>query len=689
MSHQTREKKSALLLAAIEYAQAGFPVFPCRPGTKFPIWKGGYASGTTDLDLIEKTWAEADYNIGFNPETAPGGPWFVADVDNKAEKYGSRQWAALCDENGGHIRTWTVQTSTGGLHYYYRGSLRDSVGRINPTTGRTAGLGPGLDTRGQRGLVLLPPSLGANGQPYIVVDDAAVANGPAWIAERLGERNDSGWDAPDDVILDDPASVEWFREILAEDVELNGSPQEGDGSDTRAYNLVGVARDGDRRGYTLTPETIADLLHEVWAPHFDYDWLWGKAKRALDEHEYTNDPGCGPAGSPERYGAMPGTGQEIFGTAVQGIEPAPEMPRFKRASELRQMVFEPTRWIWDQRIVANKPNLLTGDGGAGKTTLAENLAVACAAGVPCLGAATMQSNVVLLLGEDGYQRIDANLDAIRQHYGLDPAVLDRIHVFSGEDESLPQGQPWLVQINDEGTRIEDSPFMREIIVPLLQSLAGPVLFVVDPLIQFAVFNQLADRAVGALARTWFKEVCRIADVTCLVNDHPSTSGMEKGRHYAGSKEMRNAFPNFSTLIAGEWSGGLARQKKLTLKGMRNRYGVEQTVEFYRNSNDGAVLKMQALPGQSPADHAARVYGYVIERHQRGQFTSRTDQGAHGPYHIGRDLGMDAKDARLAVEACLSAGTLVYVHASGDGRNRVPAHLAPGPNSPAKADPEEY
>jgi hypothetical protein len=103
---------------------------------------------------------------------------------------------------------------------------------------------------------------------------------------------------PEDVDYDDPETIAWATELIKEDLAANGRPKIGQGSDNRTYALIGKLRDGRAWGKSLEPETIADLLKEHWAPHFDDSWLLKKANGS-----YQNDPGVGPAGASRLYGA--------------------------------------------------------------------------------------------------------------------------------------------------------------------------------------------------------------------------------------------------------------------------------------------------------------------------------------------------------------------------------------------------
>ena len=48
----------SLLEAALRYAELGYPVFPCAPGTKRPLTENGFHDAVTDPDQIERWWTE-------------------------------------------------------------------------------------------------------------------------------------------------------------------------------------------------------------------------------------------------------------------------------------------------------------------------------------------------------------------------------------------------------------------------------------------------------------------------------------------------------------------------------------------------------------------------------------------------------------------------------------------------------
>ena len=138
--------------AALELAAAGVPVFPCAVNGKDPVgWlvHHGLKDRTTDALLIDRWWAQGDWNLAIVPDDLG---YFVVDIDPKHG--GLQSWLALCQEqNWAPTAALVVCTPSGGWHLYYRGSTANSVGTAQ------RGLGPGIDVRGRDGYVLVPPSV--------------------------------------------------------------------------------------------------------------------------------------------------------------------------------------------------------------------------------------------------------------------------------------------------------------------------------------------------------------------------------------------------------------------------------------------------------------------------------------------------------------------------------------------------
>jgi hypothetical protein len=172
-----------------------------------------------------------DFNIGI--ATGAASNVFVIDVDSiDAENELHKLEAEL------GLLPVTIEAITGkGRHLYFRHpgkTIRCTVGEI----------AAGIDSRGDGGYVLAPPSLHPSGRPYCwsVDSSSRLADAPAWLIEKLSSGNGNGHAnaTPPDV---------WV-EIAAEGVT------EG----TRDATLTRLAGYFLRRCVTVDPLLVLELL---------------------------------------------------------------------------------------------------------------------------------------------------------------------------------------------------------------------------------------------------------------------------------------------------------------------------------------------------------------------------------------------------------------------------------------------
>lgn len=167
------------LRAALSYAKAGWPVFPCRPDNprcphadkcrvcKTPLTEHGFQDATTDEAAIRAMWKRWP---GANPAIATGAPGpDVLDVDIKPEGSG---FAALNQLKRAGVVAGAaalVRTRSGGLHIYFTGT--DQGCHALPRRF--------LDFKACGGYVLAPPS-SVHGQPYRLLDRRPSTAGLDW-----------------------------------------------------------------------------------------------------------------------------------------------------------------------------------------------------------------------------------------------------------------------------------------------------------------------------------------------------------------------------------------------------------------------------------------------------------------------------------------------------------------------------
>jgi hypothetical protein len=147
-----------LCAAALAYARRGWAVHPIRPRDKRPLLAGWPHQATADPKTIQAWWARwPQANIGL--ACGPSG-LTVVDLDVKGGAGGPASWDRLLADLGmRHPPTPASRTPSGGRHLFFAAP--------EPAPGNSAGrLGPGIDTRGEGGYVLLPPSTLAGGGAY-------------------------------------------------------------------------------------------------------------------------------------------------------------------------------------------------------------------------------------------------------------------------------------------------------------------------------------------------------------------------------------------------------------------------------------------------------------------------------------------------------------------------------------------
>jgi len=159
------------LEAALDYADRGIPIFPCQPGGKAPLVKGGFHAATTDHEQIKEWWTRyPDANIG-TPR------FHVLDCDQG----GHRTLNKLAKRP---LITRRVRTPRGGFHVHFEPNGYDF-----PNTTKLEG----IDTRkAGKAYVLLPPSSTEDGAyEWLTDSNRTPAYPPEDLLNALGEATES------------------------------------------------------------------------------------------------------------------------------------------------------------------------------------------------------------------------------------------------------------------------------------------------------------------------------------------------------------------------------------------------------------------------------------------------------------------------------------------------------------------
>lgn len=181
---------------ALRLAGLGYRVFPCVPGEKRPLTEHGVKDATTDEDQIGEWWTEhPDANIGVSTDGL-----LVVDVDPIDGE--QNPWCSEVEDQADLMQNATTISPRRGLHFWFRG------GDFRNTASKLA---KNVDTRGNGGYVLAPPSRTPDGQyhwsPFCELQHRPedLTEPPRWLVRALNEEQPAQPKAPlnvDDVIPD-------------------------------------------------------------------------------------------------------------------------------------------------------------------------------------------------------------------------------------------------------------------------------------------------------------------------------------------------------------------------------------------------------------------------------------------------------------------------------------------------------
>jgi hypothetical protein len=390
---------TSLLDAALQYAAHGWRVFPLVPGAKQPLTAHGFRDATTDEDQILSWWSSTpEANIGI--ATGRGSGIVVLDIDMKNAKDGYTSAKELgIDPADTPVQ---VVTASRGAHLYfaYDAAIGNSASK----------LGVGLDTRGEGGYVVVPPSQ-IKGQPYMWL--GSFKQPPSKVPAAMIEK------------MQAPASLASKR-TTDDWLHLLDGVGEGSRQDTLP-RIVGKL-------YASAPDfAMARALAHLWNERNQPPLSAKEVDECCDRIERKED--------------AKGNQADFISLADVEMTPIP--------------------WLWPGYLPQGAVTLLVGDPGKGKTLVSLDLAARVSAGKPwpdetpnTHGPAT----VIVLTAEDdlGY--------TVRPRIEVAGGDVSRIKVVNQSIAkptlSLTKSLDWLKQ------EIEQSGVMLLVIDPLSAYMPG-------------------------------------------------------------------------------------------------------------------------------------------------------------------------------------------------------------------------
>ncbi len=180
-NHTAPDAACRLLRPALAYAARGWPVFPCRPN-KQPFTQHGFKDATCNREALVRWWTE-NPGAGIGTPTGAVSGFIAIDLDFDAGKGldGVSKFADLVKAVGAPIRTRKHRTPRGGIHLLFAHPPGDLV------KNSASAIAAGVDTRGDGGFIILPPSKNETGEYRIETDTDPVPL-PSWLCRLFREK---------------------------------------------------------------------------------------------------------------------------------------------------------------------------------------------------------------------------------------------------------------------------------------------------------------------------------------------------------------------------------------------------------------------------------------------------------------------------------------------------------------------
>jgi hypothetical protein len=396
---------------ALAYAQMGWAVFPLVPGEKRPLTEHGFKNATTDETQIRAWWSEhPDAGIGVATGSTSG--IVVIDVDPRHD--GDASLRALVDEYGDLEETPETLTGGGGSHFIFRYPEGGIPSLQN--------LRPGIDLKSHGGYIVAPPSKHPDGPEYRWVSDLAPWNVetaplPAWIVTLARKRQEAPNDdpstrrvVPDETIRDliDIIARYWepkARHELAKGIAGYFAMQGTGRADAEALIAALTEDDEEQKDRFIA-------VRDTW-------------RRARD-----GQPVKGRTTLVDILGtATADAVAEIVKRAVQGAPKTASAETDKQSrirprawTDIRDHPLDPPTQLIDRLILADNIAMIAGPTYGGKSTVALDLAVSIASGIPALSHPDLKVRhpgpIVYFYGEQGQQLWELRLRQIAAFRGV-------------------------------------------------------------------------------------------------------------------------------------------------------------------------------------------------------------------------------------------------------------------------------
>jgi RecA-family ATPase len=198
----------------------------------------------------------------------------------------------------------------------------------------------------------------------------------------------------------------------------------------------------------------------------------------------------------------------------------PERGNLIRVADFQGQPIPEREWLVQDWLPVGHVTSLYGDGGTGKTLLAQQLMTSAAGDLPWMGLRTVRCPAMGLFCEDGIEELHARQETINQDLGVDFRDLPDLHLWSllGEDATL-------MEIDRSG-RGHLTPLWHEVRRRALR--LGVRLLVVDTAAATFGGNELIRAQVTQFTRVCLGRLALEMNGVVVMCAHPSRAGLASG-----------------------------------------------------------------------------------------------------------------------------------------------------------------
>jgi RecA-family ATPase len=644
-------------VAALAYARAGLRVFPCDPQDKKPLVAHGFKAASTDPKQINAWWTRSpDAMIGMPTGRTNGMFVLDVDVDTKQNIDGFIALAAFEKQHGNLPETLRSTTPRGGSHYFFRWhkGIKNSASR----------LGPGLDTRGDGGYCILPPSRRSDGHAYEWKELSAAepCDPPAWLVDFVIDRKEKP--TPQAGTSGNGNAAAYGRAALERECAAVAAAQPGKRNETlnrAAFSLFQLAAGG-----VLSEGEVCDRLFSAAVACGQVRDDGEAAVRATIE-------------SGRKAGhANPRTRPEGHQSHGDGTDKTSDMPlTFCNIGVWATREPPPREWAVPDRFPLRNVALLSGEGAVGKSILLMQLATAHVIAKDWVGTLPEPGPVLYFNAEDEEAELHRRLAAIATHYGVGLSDLKNdLHVLSLAGREAVLGYP------DRAGLIKPTPLfaqMKEAAFDIRPKLIG-----LDTSADIFAGNE-NDRTQVRQFIGLMRSMAIGANAAVIIAAHPSLTGINSGTGLSGNTAWHNSVRSRAYMRAVKTENGIEPDQNLRqLEFMKSNYGpIAETVTLrWRNGvfvTEPKAGSLEKLAAEATADE---MFLRLLDRYTREGRTVGDKRGhSYAPAQFAKEA--EAKAAGLRSEALADAMRRLFatkkIQVEAYGRPSNPHHrIAAGP-----------